>query len=310
MQTVLITGASGFIGRSLCRQLQDDDYSLIGLTRNRDRGQQLLPRVTWVDSLENIPKDKPIDIVINLAGAPIAAKRWSRKVKSALFDSRIGLTEKLYHFLNGRCTQPSLLINASAVGYYGPGGDLPLNEESTAVDCFSHQLCAQWEAAAQKISQLGTNVCLLRLGIVLDHNGGALQSLLPAFAMGFGGVIASGRQWMSWIHRRDVVRLICCCIDNKATGIINAVAPNPVTNRQFSKALATAMSRPCLLKTPAWLLRLLLGEMAEELLITGQKVLPERAQKMHFEFQYPTLEQAFKAIFMETANRPTARPQL
>ena len=297
MKTVLITGASGFIGRALCRELQHSNYSLICLTRYRDRNQQRYPQAVWIDNLDKIAKEQPVDIVINLAGAPIAKSRWSKKAKAEIQASRIDFTETLYNFFSSRPVKPTVLINGSAIGYYGPHKNDALNEQSSSVDCFSHRLCAQWETAAMKFTQLGTTVCLLRLGIVLDRNGGALQSMLPAFKVGLGGRLGSGEQWMSWVHRQDVVRLILFCIDNKISGPINAVAPNPVTNREFSQALAKAISRRCLLRTPAWVLRLLFGEMAEELLLSGQKVLPVRAQEMDFEFNHPTLERALETIF-------------
>ena len=297
MKTILITGASGFIGRALCHRLQSHDYSLICLTRDADKNKHLCPKAVWIDSLDNIHEDKPIDIVINLAGAPIAKGRWTNKVKAELLSSRIGTTQKLYEFFALRSVKPDLLISGSAVGYYGPNGENSINEKSTPIDCFSHQLCAQWEAAAMKFSTLNTTVCLLRLGIVLDSDGGALQSMLPAFWMGLGGPLGIGKQWMSWIHRQDVVRLIHFCMDNNVEGAINAVSPNPVTNREFSKALAKAISRPSLLRTPAWVMQLLFGEMAKELLLSGQKVLLGKTQKIGFEFNYPTLDQAFRAIF-------------
>ena len=256
MKTILITGASGFIGRALCHRLQSHDYSLICLTRDADKNKHLCSKAVWIDSLHNIHEDKPIDIVINLAGVPIAKGRWTEKVKAELLSSRIGTTKKLYEFFKLRPVKPGLIISGSAVGYYGPNGENSINEKSMPVDCFSHQLCNQWEAAAKKFSALNTTVCLLRLGIVLDRDGGALQSMLPAFRMGLGGPLGSGEQWMSWIHRQDVVRLIHFCIDNNVEGAVNAVSPNPVTNREFSKALAKAISRPSLLRTPAWVMQL------------------------------------------------------
>ena len=299
MKTIMITGASGFIGRALCRRLQGHDYSLICLTRNATKNKHLCSKALWIDNLHNIHEDKPIDIVINLAGAPIAKGRWTEQVKAELLSSRIGTTERLYEFFKLRPIKPDLFISASAIGYYGPNKDDVLNEQSAPVDCFSHQLCHQWEATAKKFSQLSTTVCLLRLGIVLDRDGGALQSMLPAFQLGLGGPLGSGEQWMSWVHRQDVVRLIHFCIENNLEGAINAVAPNPVTNREFSKALAKAISRPSLLRTPAWVMELLFGEMAKELLLSSQKVLPEKAQEIGFEFKYPILESALKEIFIK-----------
>jgi len=301
MKTVLLTGASGFIGRMLCNQLHNHNYTLIGLTRNPERHQRLWPHVQWIGTLHNIPKTTRIDIVVNLAGAPLSEHRWSADVKHEIYTSRINMTQQLYDFFEQHLIKPSIVISGSAIGYYGPNQDNELTELSSPTDSFSHQLCAQWEYEAEKFQQFGSRVCLLRLGIVLDRNGGALQAMLPAFSFGLGGPMGDGKQWMSWIHRYDVIRLILFCLTNDIAGPINAVSPMPVKNNIFAATLAKALGRPCLLRMPGWVLKLLFGEMAEELLLSGQRVVPDLALAKGFTFNYPKLDSAFEEIFNKDA---------
>ncbi len=290
MKKLLITGASGFIGSAVCEKFTD--FEVIGLTRNPER-QSSGSSVRWIRSLDECRE--AFEGVINLAGRPLDRGRWNVRVKNEIVNSRVGLTEQLYSSLSEH--PPKWLINASAIGYYGPHAtDDVLIEQSAFVESFSHHLCSQWEQAASKFSILGTRVCCLRLGVVLAAHGGALKKMLPAFRLGLGGPLGSGDQWMSWIHLDDVVNIIRFCIETELDGPVNAVAPEAVTNRNFSQALAKALGRPCFFKMPACVVKTLFGEMAEELLLKGQRVKPEKLLNAHYQFLYPSIDSAFHSL--------------
>jgi hypothetical protein len=235
------------------------------------------------------------EVIVNLAGEPLAAGRWTQRRKQRFYDSRINLTGRLYDFCVARGHKPAVVISGSAIGYYGPG-DQPLDEHSTAVDGFSHQLCKTWEQSAKRFETLGTRVCYLRTGIVLGEEG-ALARMLPPFKLALGGPIGSGKQGMSWIHINDMVGAILHCINNpQIGGPVNATAPHPVSNAEFSTCLGVALNRPARLPMPALMVKLLFGEMGEELLLQGQYVLPNKLLANDFQFQYPDLEQALQQI--------------
>jgi uncharacterized protein (TIGR01777 family) len=235
------------------------------------------------------------DAVINLAGEPVAAGRWTTDRKAAMRSSRVGTTTALVAALSQLRHRPTVLVSASAIGYYGPRGDEPLTEEAASGTGFLAELCRDWEAAARAAEPLGIRVVLPRIGVVLGP-GGALAKMLPAFRMGLGGPIGRGTQWMSWIHRDDLIELLLAVLTQDLRGPINATAPQPVTNREFSRALGRALHRPTWARVPGLVLRILFGQMAEELLLTGQRVVPRRAEAMGFRFQYPTLEEALRGI--------------
>ena len=205
-------------------------------------------------------------------------------------SSVLSLVERLKH-------KPEVLISGSAIGWYGLRGDEALTENDQYTDCFSHELCAAWEAAAHEISKTGVRTVILRIGIVLGPQGGALANMLTAFEFGGGGPMGQGQQWMSWIARDDLIRLIAYCISNPdMSGAVNATAPHPVRNKEFAKLLGQALRRPSFLPMPAFVLRWLLGEMGEELLLSGQKVISVKIEKHGFKFRYPELAAAFDAI--------------
>lgn len=288
-QRILISGGSGFIGRALLEQLHAAGHQLTVLSRNPDVHQALPADVRpyhWLSPAFSA------DAVINLAGAGIADRRWSASRKQQLLDSRLQPTTTLCRWANETPTPPASFISASAIGYYGAQGEQTLDENSAAGEDFGAQLCQRWEAALQLPST--TRVVVLRLGVVLDRDGGALARMLPAFRLGLGGRIGDGRQWMSLIARADVLRLIeQALVDERLHGAINAVMPQPIRNRDFTAALAQCLQRPALLPVPALALRLALGDMSS-LLLESQRVVPRRLTALDFAFQYPDAASALQ----------------
>lgn len=289
----LITGGSGFIGTALCRALAETGAELTVLTRDPARARPRLPE--GVRLVTDLARAGGADVAINLAGENLAQGRWSEARKRLLRDSRIATTRALCAWIERQSPRPRVLVSASAIGYYGARGDEPLDENAAPGEDYAARLCRDWEAEALRAEPFGLRVCRLRLGVVLDRDGGALARMLPAFRWGLGGPIASGRQWLSWIHRSDVVALIRWCVDRpSARGAYNATAPHPVTNAEFARALGRALQRPAFLRMPAIALKLLLGEMAQ-LLITGQRVLPARLLAEGFAFSFQELPDALVA---------------
>ena len=287
---VVLAGGSGFLGSALRARLQRDGHTTAVLTRS-PRGPDDIawtPDGTagpWRTSLDGA------DALINLAGEGIGDRRWNDARKRALRDSRVLPTRSLVAAL-AECRQPPpVFVQGSAVGYYGSRGDETITETSAPGSDFLSALCVQWEHEAEQASAV-TRVALVRTGLVLHPDGGALAELLRPFRLGVGGPLGSGRQYMPWIHRDDWVSLVLWIAGAPmARGALNATAPNPVTNREFTRALGRAVHRPAFVPVPAPALRLLLGEFAESLL-TGQRAIPARAQELGFTFQYPTLAAA------------------
>ncbi|MGH8441300.1 MAG: TIGR01777 family oxidoreductase [Nevskiaceae bacterium] len=298
---VLVTGGTGFLGRALCATLLAQGHAVSVLTRDRARAARLLP--PGAAALEALPADAP-QAIVNLAGESLGAQRWTEARKRAFVDSRAGTTRALVDWMARLPRKPGVLVSGSAVGYYGARGDEPLDENAPPRDEFQSTLCAQWEAEARKAEGLGVRVCRVRTGIVLGVGGGALAAMKLPFSLGLGGHLGDGRQWMSWIHRDDWVALILWLLaDDGRTGAYNATAPNPATNRDFARALGASLHRPAVLPMPAFMVRLLVGEMAH-LLLTGQKVVPARAQTEGFAFRYPDLRAALAAVWSVYNARP------
>lgn len=300
---ILITGGTGFIGCRLLAHLRVH-HEVTVLSRSAHKVHRQLGHdvqaLTSLDTLDNLDQ---FDAVINLAGEPIADKRWSPAQKERICQSRWQLTEQLVQKLKAGQTPPTVLISGSAVGYYGRQGDALVDEDSSPHPEFSHEVCARWEQLAQDAASEHTRVCCIRLAVVLGEEGGALKKMLPSYRLGLGGPIGSGKQYMSWIHIDDVVSLLLFLLEHdECAGAFNAAAPEPVTNQQFSKTLAKVLNKPHFARVPAWVLRLLLGEMAD-LLLTGQRVMPVRLQGAGFHFRYPTLEKALKATLHASAER-------
>ncbi|WP_421240906.1 TIGR01777 family oxidoreductase [Aeromonas enteropelogenes] len=290
---ILITGGTGFIGRRLVAHLKVN-HEVVVLSRQGSRAYTLLGHdIKVLDSLDRLDDLNDVDAVINLAGEPIAAGRWSEQRKQLLCDSRWLLTEQLVDLIKLSTTPPKVLINASAIGWYGRQDDAPLDEQcQTPHDEFTHQLSQQWETLAQEARSRLTRVCIVRIGLVLGTDGGALPKMLPPYRFGLGGPMGAGNQMMSWIHVQDLVRAILFLLEHgECDGIFNGTAPHPVSNKEFSQTLAHTLHRPHLFFVPAALLRLMMGE-ASDLLLTGQHVLPARLQQAGFHFTYPELPQA------------------
>jgi uncharacterized protein (TIGR01777 family) len=248
--------------------------------------------VTAVKSLDEISDDVHITCVFNLAGAPIADRKWTSDRKQELYLSRVDLTKNLVYWLAHRQRKPECLISGSAVGWYGDSGSTIVTENSKPHDEFTHQLCDAWEQQAKKAIALNIRVCIVRTGLVLANNGGFLARLLPLFKLGLGGQSGDGQHYMPWVHISDLVHLLyTLSINLNAHGIYNGCAPQPVTNLEFTKTLSQQLNRPTLLPLPKWLLTFLLGEMAQ-LLLSGQNALPERAKEIDFSFKYNQLDQA------------------
>ncbi|MDF2446387.1 MAG: NAD-dependent epimerase/dehydratase [Moraxellaceae bacterium] len=291
---ILITGGTGFIGSALCPALLSDGHVLTLLTRRPAKAKARYgAAVTAIARLEELPAG-PVDAVINLAGEGIADRPWTAARKQALFESRVTLTRELVELLAGRRQSPRVMISGSAVGWYGDQGDTPLTEGDSPHPEYTHELCDAWERAARGAATLGTRLCLLRIGVVLARDGGMLKRLLPVFRAGLGGRIASGRQWLSWIARDDLVALIRRLLaDESLSGVFNATAPAPVTNADFTRTLASVLRRPALVPVPALALKLSLGEMSG-LLLGGQKVLPARLTALGFAYKAPTLAECLR----------------
>ena len=296
-RSVLVTGGTGLIGRRLCADLIAAGHRVTVVTRDKRKLRDVEGPVAAVDRLDQLDPELCFDAVVNLAGEPVANGRWTPEKKREIRRSRLETTRDAVAFIARAKTRPAVLVSASALGYYGFGADTPFDEDSEPRPSFGQELCGAWEAEALEAEKLGVQVCCLRIGLVLAAEGGALGSMLLPFELGLGGPIGRGRQWMSWIHMDDMVGLILRALaDERFRGPVNATAPNPVRNRDFARTLGRVLRRPAVLPLPSRALRFALGEMAEELLLGGQCILPKRAQELGYRFRHPELEGALKDI--------------
>jgi uncharacterized protein len=297
VRSVLVTGATGFIGRRLVEAFAAAGHQVIVLTRNPLAAASLRPPYRVVTGLDQIANATPIDAVVNLAGEPIAGRLWTATVRRRILRSRLKMTRDVVRLIARLDQRPAVLINGSGIGWYGLWQDEELTEFDGGKSCFAHRVCEAWERGAKRAERY-TRVVRLRIGLVLGIEGGLLARLLTPFEFGLGGPIGSGLQWMSWIERDDLVRLIAHVIATPSlTGAINATAPAPVRNAAFVRELCRSLHRPALLRVPASVLHLLLGDFADELLIGGQRVLPDKALFSGFRFRYETLRDAFGTMF-------------
>lgn len=294
---ILITGGTGFIGRNLINHDLFSSASFTILTRDRNSSRDMISsRCKLVESLNDISKDQIFDAVINLAGAQIVGKRWSEKRKKQIIDSRVGLTRELVKWIGERDSPPATFLSGSAIGIYGDTGDQLIHEHSAVGADFGAKLCADWEAEAIKAEDFGTRVCLLRTGLVFGSGGGMLKQLMIPFRLYLGSQIGNGKQWMSWVHMQDEIRIIHHLLQHtRSSGPYNLVSPNPVDNRTFTKALATALGRVSIFIAPAFVIKAALGE-ASSLMLGGQKVSPSRIEEEGYAFTYPKIEDALSEV--------------
>jgi uncharacterized protein (TIGR01777 family) len=287
---VLVTGATGFVGEPLCHMLRAAGHRLVVVSRHPAHAGD--DAIGW-DQVPRAMRD--VDAVVNLAGEPIAARRWTGAQKMRILESRVGTTRALVDAVNVSPSRPAVLVNASAVGFYGDRGEEVIDESAGPGKGFLSKVCQAWEGEAMRAEPLGLRVVRLRFGIILASDGGALARMLPPFRFFVGGPLGDGRQWMSWIHRDDVTGIILETLTNDGyRGPVNVTAPQPVTNRDFVKALGATVARPAILPAPAPVLRLALGEMAD-MLLTGQRVVPSVVQRLGYHFRYPQLTAALRA---------------
>lgn len=299
---IIVTGATGLIGKRVARALRQRGEPLVVFSRDTPDARKAVrgadEYVAWQPE-EQGPWANAVPgahAVVHLAGASVYGHRWTESYKRQIRDSRVLGTRGLVKAMARAAVRPKVFICGSAVGYYGPRDDTPLDESAGPGDDFLAQVCVEWEAEARKAEELGVRTVLLRTGVVLDRSEGALPQMMLPFKLFAGGPIMPGTQWLSWIHIDDEVGILLKALDDPAvSGPVNATAPNPQTNAEFTRALGQAMGRPAWLPVPQLGLKLALGEFAESL-TTGQRVLPARIQQLGYEFQYPTSEQALRQL--------------
>lgn len=301
MLKIVIAGASGFLGTPLARALASAGHQVVGLSRSANRSSETFRTVAWEPNGglgQWASEIDGADAVVNLAGESIAAGRWTEARKARITSSRVLATRSLVEAIRGARQPPAVFVSGSAVGYYGACGDELVTEQTAAGRDFLAEVCVAWEREANRAVASNTRVVTIRTGLVLARDGGALPRMLPPFWIGAGGPVGSGTQYWPWIHRDDWVALVRFAIESTASsGPVNATAPHPVTNREFANALGRAMHRPAIMPTPAFALRLLLGEMADGLLLSGQRAVPAQAERLGFKFTYKNLPVALAQLF-------------
>ena len=295
--TVAVSGSSGLIGSALLERLRHDGHTVVPMVRRPAKDGEIHydPRNGVLDPESLVG----VDAVVHLAGAGIGDRRWTDRYRREILESRTLSTSLIAEAMASVASRggPRVLLSGSAIGFYGATGDEELNERSTAGDGFLADVCRAWEAATSPAEDAGVRVVHLRTGIVLSPRGGALKKLLPLFRFGLGGRMGSGRQWQSWISLNDEVGAIVFLLTADISGAVNLTAPAPVTNAEFTKVLASTLSRPALVPVPSFGPKLLLGgELADALLFTGQRVLPERLTDAGYSFEHPTLSEALGTL--------------
>ncbi|MCH9021293.1 MAG: TIGR01777 family protein [Planctomycetes bacterium] len=294
---VLITGGSGFVGRTLCGTLLKSNYEVVVLSRGGARSAGLPEQVTvlqWDDHWSDIVDGA--EAIVNLAGESIAS-RWTKKKKQRIVSSRIDMTHAIAEAISRAKQKPRVVIQASAIGYYGNRQDEPLDETSSQGDGFLAELCQQWEAAIEGITEQGVRLVTARIGVVLGRDGGILGQVVKPFRFFAGGCPGSGRDWLSWIHIEDLAAAVQFFIErDDLEGIFNLTTPEPIPTKIFYQTLARIIHRPCWAPLPGWLLKPALGEMAKEMILTSQKVMPNRLLKAAFPFQYPKANDALNHL--------------
>lgn len=294
---ILVTGSSGLVGTALIDRLKEEHHEPTRLVRHAGKGAA--PQVMWQpdDGILNPKEIAGFDAVINLAGESISDGRWTEEKKRRIRDSRVNGTRLLCETLAELSPPPRVLISASAMGYYGDRGKQVLDEDSARGEGFLADVCRDWEVATEPAKAAGIRVVNFRIGLVLSEKGGALPKMLMPFKFGLGGVVGSGEQYMSWITLDDLVSAIIFCIEHKAlSGPVNGMTPNPISNKKFTQALGKALHRPAFMPLPAFMVKTLMGEMGEELLLSSTRALPQRLIDHGFQFQSPTIQEAFASL--------------
>jgi uncharacterized protein (TIGR01777 family) len=298
---VLVTGASGRIGKALCGELLKRGDEVVGLTRGPDKAASAQPQVSWhawEPTLER-PADaafEGVDAVVNLVGERID-QRWSEDAKRKIIDSRRVGTHNLVGTIDGLATKPEVMVSQSAVGYYGDRGDEVLDESSAPGDGFDSEVCVEWEKAAHEVEAAGVRLAIVRTGQVMEAGGGLLGELLLPFKLGLGGPLAGGKQWLPWIHLSDELGILTWALDTESvSGVVNATAPNPVTNKEWSKALGRALHRPAVLPIPGLAVEVKFGREFGKVAQGGQRVLPKRTEELGYGFKYPAIDGALRDL--------------
>jgi len=298
---VLVTGASGTIGRALCDALFARGDDVVGLTRNPGNARLDNPRVDWRKWEPTLERPDPaafegVDGVVHLLGERID-QRWTEEAKERIMESRRQGTHNLVQAIAGLETPPKVLISQSAVGFYGDRGDDPVDESDGPGTSFDAQVVQAWEAAARELEPTGVRLVLTRTGQVLSTEGGMLKEMLPPFKLGVGGPLAGGDQYLAWIHIADEIGILLWALDNESvSGIVNASSPNPATNKEFSKALGRALNRPAVMPVPGLVLDAKFGKEFGHVLRGGARVIPKRTEELGYKFTYPDLDQALRDL--------------
>jgi len=294
---ILVSGSHGLVGSALIKWLTEDHHEVVRLVRHKVAGGA--PEIEWGPDQDHLDAQQleGIGAAIHLAGESIASGRWTDEKKRKIRDSRVKSTRLLSNALAQLSQPPSVFLCASAIGYYGSRGDELLTEQSNPGKDFLSSVCVAWEEATRPASEKGIRTVNARFGVILDAHGGALAQMLTPFRMGIGGRVGDGKQWLSWIALEDVVAGLTLLLKDETTrGPVNFVAPNPVTNAEFTRALGRVLSRPTFFPIPAFGARLAFGEMADALLLGSQRVKPEVLEEKRFSFQWPTLEPALRHL--------------
>jgi uncharacterized protein (TIGR01777 family) len=302
---VAITGATGFVGSRLVERLSEMGHSILVFSRNRDKAQRIFPKSAYPQlEIVSYTPTQPgawqealagCEGVVNLAGAALVDERWTPERKQEIINSRVKLTENIVSAIAKADPKPAVLVNASAIGYYGTSETATYDETSPSGDDFLSEVCQKWETAAEAVKDTGTRLVIIRVGLVMGM-GGALEKMLTPFKLFAGGPLGDGNQWFSWVHRDDLVNLIIHSLTHsEMTGVLNGTAPNPVRMKEFCQILGKVLNRPSWLPVPAFALEALLGE-AAKLVLEGQQVLPKQTQQTGFKYQYPQLEAALREI--------------
>ena len=298
---VLVTGASGRIGKALCDELLKRGDEVVGLTRDPDKAGAAQPQVTWhawEPTLERPTEAafEGVDGVVNLIGEKIN-QRWSDEAKRKIMDSRRISTHNLVGTIEGLTARPKAMVSQSAVGYYGDRGDEVLDESSAPGEGFDSSVCVEWEKAAREVEPTGVRLAIVRTGQVMETGGGILGELLLPFKLGLGGPLAGGKQWVPWIHLADEIGVLMWALDtDTVSGVVNGTAPNPVTNKDWSKALGKALGRPAVLPIPGLAVEVKFGKEFGKVAQGGQRVLPRRTEELGYAFKFPEIDGALRNL--------------